>query len=1159
MTALSPAMQAYFDHLDADVKRAYDLAETARQKGYDPEPHVSIPLAKNMAERVEGIVSVAAPQLKNSGVSNRIIELEKEYGSQNWKIAFIVSLEVAQEKYCTFKDKREAMEVGLRIGLAYITNGVVASPLEGFVRLELKKRQDNQEYFCLFFSGPIRSAGTTATCIFVGVADYVRVNMGYAPYDPTEQEIKRTFSELEYFHERVANLQYFPSEREAEFLTSHLPVQIDGDPSEKFEVPNYKDLPRVSTNMLRNGFCLVMAEGISQKSAKFWGKFSKWNKEYDMEHWNFLEDYVKLQKEIKAHGALKKDPNVKISPDFTFIKDLVAGRPILSHPMRRGGFRLRYGRTRTSGFSSNAIHPATMFLLNNYIAIGTQLKSERPGKSTTITTCDRIEGPVIKLKNGTVIFIETIEQAKACVKDVQEIIFLGDMLVNYGDFLDRGHILAPPGYCEEWWARHLEQKCTPEERVPYTQLLKDPTRTFISCADAVTLSQKYQIPLHPRYTYHWSELTLPHLDALLHWLTPAVIKEQKIILPYKPILGEEHTGKRALELLGVPHHVIQNEYVVIEGEWADALRTNLGVTDTFIPRTIPLDQNLTPLALINQYAPIQIKDKSGLSIGARMGRPEKAKMRKMTGSPHTLFPIGKEGGRMRSLQSALEKGKVTSSFPVMYCPACTQYSVYPRCHLCDGQTEQHYYCKQCGVIAKPCEHKPVTYKETTIDITSFYDSSLKKTQSRAVVDLIKGVRGTSNKAHIPEHLLKGILRAKHRVHVNKDGTTRYDITEMAITHFKPKEIGTPVAKLVTMGYTTDINGQLLTHDDQVLELKCQDLILPACPVSIEEGCDAILYRTANFLDDLLEYLYQQPRYYNFQSKADLVGHLVIGLSPHTSAGIVCRIIGFTQTQGMHAHPLLHSIMRRDCDGDEAGVMLIMDALLNFSKHLLSDHRGATQDEPLVLTTTLIPAEVDDMVFNMDIVDNYPLAFYDACEAYKMPAEIQIETLRQHLGKPTQYEGYRYTHETDDINIGVQCSGYKTIPTMEEKVVGQMELAERIRAVDAPDVARLVIERHFLRDIKGNLRKFSTQQFRCVDCNAKFRRPPLKGICTTCNGKLLFTISEGSVIKYMQPCMGLIEKYNLPNYLKQTLELTQQRIEMVFGRAAEKQEGLGRWF
>ena len=63
----------------------------------------------------------------------------------------------------------------------------------------------------------------------------------------------------------------------------------------------------------------------------------------------------------------------------------------------------------------------------------------------------------------------------------------------------------------------------------------------------------------------------------------------------------------------------------------------------------------------------------------------------------------------------------------------------------------------------------------------------------------------------------------------------------------------------------------------------------------------------------------------------------------------------------------------------------------------------------------------------------------------------------------------------------------------------------------------------------------------------------------CNGKLLFTVSEGSVIKYLSPCMSLVERFHLPPYLKQNLELTKLRIESVFGKDAEKQEGLGKWF
>ena len=68
-----------------------------------------------------------------------------------------------------------------------------------------------------------------------------------------------------------------------------------------------------------------------------------------------------------------------------------------------------------------------------------------------------------------------------------------------------------------------------------------------------------------------------------------------------------------------------------------------------------------------------------------------------------------------------------------------------------------------------------------------------------------------------------------------------------------------------------------------------------------------------------------------------------------------------------------------------------------------------------------------------------------------------------------------------------------------------------------------------------------------------------GKCTACGGRLLFTISEGSVLKYLEPSISLANKYNVSTYLKQSLELTKRRIEGVFGKDPEKQMGLGAWF
>ncbi|MGE0793581.1 MAG: DNA polymerase II large subunit, partial [Candidatus Woesearchaeota archaeon] len=124
-----------------------------------------------------------------------------------------------------------------------------------------------------------------------------------------------------------------------------------------------------------------------------------------------------------------------------------------------------------------------------------------------------------------------------------------------------------------------------------------------------------------------------------------------------------------------------------------------------------------------------------------------------------------------------------------------------------------------------------------------------------------------------------------------------------------------------------------------------------------------------------------------------------------------------------------------------------------------------------------------------------------------------------------------------------------------KIECQMNLAEKIRAVDDEDVARLIIEKHFIRDTRGNLRKFSLQQFRCGKCNTKYRRPPLIGKCTECGGKIIFTISEGSIIKYLDMSLNLAKKYNVSPYLKESLELIKKRVLHVFGEDKEKQTGL----
>ena len=1177
-------IENYFSEIDSNVKILYKISESARSKNLDPEPTPSVVLARDMAERVEGLISTVAPQLKGKGVSKRIRDLEKKYGFLDWRVSLKIAEEVTKEKFCKFKDKVEAMEIGIRTGFAYLTLGTVASPLEGFVQLKIKKRQDGKEYVAPFYSGPIRSAGGTGASVSVLIVDYIRIKMGYSPYDPTEKEIKRYSTELYDYHERITNLQYLPSVQEIEFMAKHLPVQIDGDPSEKREVSNYKDLERVQTNVIRNGVCLTLGEGLCQKAKKVWKKLSIWGHEFGLEHWDFLEDFLKLQKEVRAESSEKNNNGnngeQKVLPNYTYIKDIVAGRPILTHPLAPGGFRLRYGRSRTSGYSASCIHPATMVILDDYIATGTQLKVERPGKATTVSPCSTIEGPVVKLKDGSIVLLDTEKKARKYLKEVEEIVFLGDILFCYGDFINRAHTLITPGYCVEWWVQELEKKTVDLfgtiDTIKLSDLsginaenldllLKNPFKLKISAKAAIKLTKEINIPLHPDYTYHWKLISKEDLIDLIGLIEEGHIETEggqilKIILPLDK-------RKRILENAGILHIVTNKEFIVLEKDIARAIafslnffdKSDLKNTKEILESTI--DKNT--LEMLNELPHVFLRDKSGYFIGARMGRPEKAKPRKLTGSPHVLFPVGEEGGRLRSFQSAMEKGTIRAEFPIYHCKNCNEDTIFPLCDFCGSKTKRMYFCKFCGLMeSKECKkHGPnITYKIQDFDIKKHFKQYLKKLKMNVAPDLIKGVRGTSNKDHTPEHLMKGILRAHHGVNVNKDGTVRYDMTQQPITHFKPKEIGTKIEKLKELGYNFDIQNNPLENENQILEILPQDIILPKSIGTGEEGAQTCFFKVAKFVDDLLIRFYGLKPYYNLKNPEDLVGHLITILAPHTSAGIIGRIIGFSNTQGLFASPVIHAATRRDCDGDEACAILLLDNFLNFSKEYLPAHRGSKQDAPLIITSKLIPQEVDDMIFDLDVEWKYPLSFYNACLEYKKPWEVQIPLFGKRLATPKQYYGFGFTHNTNNINSGVTCSAYKTLPSMQEKLMGQMALADKIRAVDEVDVARIVIEKHFIRDIKGNLRKFSTQGFRCVRCNAKYRRPPLSGQCNKCpNGKIIFTVSEGSIVKYLEPTISLSERYNLSPYLKQTIFLIKKMIENIFGRDKEKQVGLGMWF
>lgn len=1092
-------VRSYYEALEGKAAREYKLAQKARAVGIDPETFVEVPFAATIGERVEGLVG---PKGSGKTIASLLREKPREL------VALEIIKKIINGEFGNLSEEKKA-EQSIRTALALITEGVVAAPIEGISSVEIESNPDGSRYLTVNFAGPIRSAGGTAQALAVLFADYTRQLLGLQEYRPTETEVERYVEEINIYHNVVSRLQYKPSDEEVRKIVKNCPVCISGTPTTTVEVNIYKNLERVKTNMVRGGMCLVIGEGIAQKATRL----VNYAREFGL-NWDWLHSIIKVEK--------SKPGKQEIKPIEKYLKDVVAGRPVFAYPSKPGGFRLRYGRARNTGLMSKGIHPATMVILDNFPAIGTQLKVERPGKGTALAPCDSIEGPIVRLRDGSVVRVESMEEATKLKNDVEEILFLGDMLISLGDFIKDNHVVLPSPWVEEWWEQELESK---------GGKCDDPFN--VSFEEAVKYSQEYDIPLHPKYVFPYHDLTIDELKQLISWLEKGKLE-----------VGPE---KRFLEIILVPHHVEGNT-VVIESPYKEALFTTLsiGTSKEIIDRV----EAETSMQLVNELSPFEILEKNPVYIGARMGRPEKAKERLMKPAPHILFPVGNHGGPTRSLMKASEKGVISIEITRLRCPRCGKLLLSWKCDECGDRAVVESICSKCGrpTVEKceVCGGKPIKYEQRAINLKEALDKAIKEVGKPK--SELKGVKGTISAMKAFEPLEKGILRCNNDLHVFKDGTVRFDSTNLVVTHFTPREVGTSIEKLKELGYTKDINGEELKHEDQILELFPQDVIPSDKSVKF-------FLNATKFLDEELEKLYGLKPYFSCKTRDDLIGLLVVGLAPHTSAGVLGRIVGFSKANVCYAHPYFHAACRRDCDGDEDALMLLMDVLINFSKHYLPSSRGGQMDACLVLTTKINPKEVDDQVHLMETVELLPLEFYRKSKELPRPTDFEVELVRDRLGKKNQYRGFKFTHSTSKIDNGVIDSSYKTLSTMEEKAEAQLNLGRRIRAVDEKDEAKRLLDSHFLPDIYGNLRAFGEQKFRCVNCNMKYRRVPLMGKCTNCGGRIILTVAGGSVKKYLEVSQKIAKEYGLSNYVTQRLVLVERNIDSVFVNDNEAQQSL----
>ncbi|MDF2736382.1 MAG: polC [Nitrososphaeraceae archaeon] len=1152
----------YHNTILESLNKIYLIANDARIQGIDASDKIESRIVYDLADRVA--------KMHDINITKRLRDLLSETTKE--KAALKISEEIAQGEYST-EDLLTRLDNAVRVSLAIVTEGVTVAPLQGISDVQIKSNADGSQYLSISFAGPIRSAGGTEAALTMLIADHVRKAVGLSKYQANsfDDETGRFVEELRIYEREVGNFQFKILDEDVIKCISNLPVELDGVDTDPVEIVGHRGMKRINTDRVRGGALRVMNDGLIGRSRKL----LKIIDTLGLDGWDWL-------KELK--GAIQKEGSSEDDTVHHRMSEVITGRPVLSMSNKIGGFRLRYGRCYNTGFSTIGIHPTIPILLNYAIVVGTQIKIDTPGKAATIALVDSIEPPLVKLDDGTVTYVLSIEHAHQIQNRIDTILYLGDILISYGDFLENNAKLFPASYVEEIWALELQMKIKSmfsnnnyftndqhiNEIIEYIDkqqlfnLANNPIEIIPTLKEAFIISKILGIPLHPKYSFYWESISVDEIILLKNEFLKKSFMEKNNDLIYNKDSTNQYyyesfsivhneTLKDILERLGVTHSIKthnNNSFI----ELTDLNQINsLFLLLCSKPNNQDNYKSNSPLEYIIKISGILLKPKFSSSIAVRVGRPEKAAERKMKPPVHVLFPVGNKGGPTRDLLKASKEEILYTEIANRYCKICNLPSVGTKCRNCLSETSINYICRICRETIKPrsnskkevankctkCKREGKTYSPVQYPLKKMLKEAEKILEIQSKEPL-KGVKILMGKNKSAEPLEKGILRQKYDLYAFKDGTIRYDATNEPLTHFKPKWIMTNVDKLRKLGYSKDFHGKDLTNEDQLLEIFIQDVILPIDTANH-------LLQVSKYIDKELLKLYKLEPFYNASCIDDLIGHIIIGLAPHTSVGIIGRIIGYTNSQVCLASPMWHSAKRRDCDGDADSIMLLTDVFLNFSKEFLPDKIGGLMDAPLLIQPIVLPHEVQRQALNIDVTSTYPLELYEKSFEYIKAENLSnnIDIIKNRIGSELQFYNYYFTHYTNILTTEEKRSAYSRLSTMNEKLEMQLSTAKLISAVIPDEVASMVLTTHIIPDIMGNMRSYSSQAFRCTNCGEKYRRIPIAGKCLVCNNKLIQTVTRSSVEKYVYIALDICKRFKMNDYLSSRIESLVMELNYVF--------------
>ena len=612
-------MPVYYMNYQQDILRKveqiYELGSKARKIGLDASNAVESKIAYDLADRVA--------KMHDIDIASRLRTLLERTTKE--KAALKIAEEIALGEHDA-GDLRTRLDNAVRVSLAVVTEGVTVAPLQGISNVQLKNNSDGSTYLSISFAGPIRSAGGTEAALTMLIADHARKVVGISKYiaNSYDDETGRFVEELRIYEREVGSFQFKVLDADVIKCIKSLPVELDGIDTDQVEVAGHRNMRRISTDRVRGGALRVMNDGIIGRSRKL----LKLVEALDLVGWEWLKD---LKGAVQT-GDGDDAANHRMS-------EVITGRPVLSMPKRLGGFRLRYGRCCNTGFATIGIHPAVPVLLDHAIVVGTQIKMDVPGKASTIALVDDIDPPIVRLNDGSVLQVRTAEHASVVRQRIEKILYLGDILISYGDFLENNAELLPASYVEEAWLQELHSHLSNSsisnlqrsEINPQSIKLmsKSSFKDIPNIKDAFRMSLMLGIPLCPRYSFFWEHISIDEVLFLKENLICSYIKDDNNGASCSYFLIKNNFQlKDILERLGVYHSLV-DEHIKIDNPDQVYSLQRLLFSDSSIPTErcslqFCANDNIKPLdtiEFVSSISGIRLMPKFASSIAVRVGRP----------------------------------------------------------------------------------------------------------------------------------------------------------------------------------------------------------------------------------------------------------------------------------------------------------------------------------------------------------------------------------------------------------------------------------------------------------------------------------------------------------------------------------------------------------